>query len=362
MNYFIPNWFFHLFVGCDPNLISRCSSSERIKFIFTGILVLVVTTLTGVSSLYIVWDIFISANFVHDYIWYLEVFLGYFLAICWTLIIFNLFRVLITTVARSDEVGFYGFGRLFSISLQICISLVLALAMGIPLLLFLLHSQLDIQNKSEVNLRPAQISMTVDYMSKHPKISTMDSYYEKLQQLKTDEFNLKIRSSLYKNNKKMFEEINFDLDLNQALQKDIYKDIYDLRTEIEKDFLLLKESELSMQLIKRAGFLWSHNIPISVFFLLFIFLLYSSFIFAKILCPLGLYDYLVKYEGRNTLLLNGIQEVHLPVSIDGRMVTSFQYHSSDLLLARNVEMLSEQLDSASQQLKSNFDLAKSSNL
>ena len=35
---------------------------------------------------------------------------------------------------------------------------------------------------------------------------------------------------------KMFDEINFDLDLNQALQKDIYKDIYDLRTEIEKDF------------------------------------------------------------------------------------------------------------------------------
>ena len=362
MNYLIPNWLFHLFVGCDPNLISRCSSSEKIKFIFTGALVLVVTSLTAVSSIYVVWDIFIAAKFIHDYVWNLEVFLGFFLAICWTLIIFNLFRFLITTVARSDEVGLVGISRIFSIGVQICISLVLALAMGIPLLLFLLNTQLDIQNKSEINHLPSQISMTVDYLGKHSKITTMDDYYEKLQQLKIVEINLKMRANLYKNNKKMLDEIKSELVENQRLQEDRLKDIYDLRTEIENDFLTSKKSELSMQLIKRARFLWSHNTPIAVFFLLFIFLLYSSFIFAKMLSPRGLYDYLVKYEDRNTLLLNGIEEVQLPVSIDGQMVTSYRYHSSDLLFTKNIKKLSEQLDIASQQLKSSFDSAKRSSL
>lgn len=362
MNYLIPNWLFHLFVGCDPNLISRCSSSEKIKYIFTGALILVVTSLTAVSSIYVVWDIFIAANFVHDYVWYLEVFLGFFLAICWTLIIFNLFRFLITTVARSDEVGFVGISRIFSICVQICISLVLALAMGIPLLLFLLNTQLDIQNKSEINHHPSQISMTVDYLGKHTKITTMDDFYEKLQQLKIVEMNLKIRANLYKNNKKMLDEIKSELIENQKLQEDRLKDIYDLRSEIEKDFLISKESELSMQLIKRARFLWSHNTPIAVFFILFIFLLYSSFIFAKMLSPRGLYDYLVKYEDRNTLLLNGIEEFQLPVSIDGQIVTSHRYHSSDILLTKNIKRLSDQLDIASQQLRSSFATAKKSGL
>ena len=80
------------------------------------------------------------------------------------------------------------------------------------------------------------------------------------------------------------------------------------------------------------------------------------------LSPLGLYDYLVKYEDRNTLLLNGIEKVQLPVSIDGRIVTSYIYHSSDLLLTKNINKLSEQLDFSSQHLKSNFDSAKSSGL
>ena len=80
------------------------------------------------------------------------------------------------------------------------------------------------------------------------------------------------------------------------------------------------------------------------------------------LSPRGLYDYLVKYEDRNTLLLNGIEEVQLPVSIDGQMVTSYRYHSSDLLFTKNIKKLSEQLDIASKQLKSSFDSAKRSGL
>jgi Fe2+ transport system protein B len=231
--------------------------------------------------------------------------------------------------------------------------------MGIPLLLFLLNTQLDIQNKSAITHLPSQISMTVDYLGKHSKITTMDDYYEKLQQLKIVEINLKMRTNLYKNNKKMLDEIKSELVENQRLQEDKLKAIYDLRAEIEKDFLTSKESELSMQLIKRARFLWSHNTPIAVFFLLFIFLLYSSFIFAKMLSPRGLYDHLVKYEDRNTLLLNGIEEIQLPVSIDGQMVTSYRYHSSDLQLMKSINKLSEQLDIASRKLKSNYDSAKS---
>jgi nucleoside-diphosphate-sugar epimerase len=60
--------------------------------------------------------------------------------------------------------------------------------------------------------------------------------------------------------------------------------------------------------------------------------------------------------------ISEFKKVQLPVSIDGRMVALYLYHSSDLLLTKNINKLSEQLDIYSQHLKSNFDSAKSSGL
>jgi hypothetical protein len=351
MRNILPLWMYRWFIGCEPYLLFRCGSAEYYKFIFTGILILIITLITGVSSFYVAWDTFVTASVDHDYIWYLEVLLAIGLAVCWTLVIFNLFRFLVAIVASSDAVGWSGIGRIFPFCVQVCVALVLSIAMGFPLSILLLNKQLDTENQMENYLRVDQISMTVKYMDTHPNISSAEAYYEKLQGLKLEEVVLRARANAYKTDNKKFIEVKAALIENQRMQEDQYKDITDIRSKIELDFLKARESELSMHIIKRARFLWVHNAPITVFILLFIFLIYSSLILAKALSAHGLYEYLVKYEARYYMLKNGIEEIHSQVPINEEMLITYRFHFPEILLAKKLEAISNKVELAGRKLR-----------
>lgn len=358
MRNILPLWMYRWFIGCEPYLLFRCGTAEFNKFISTGTLVLIITLVTGISSSYVAWDTFVPAAVEHHYMWYTEVLLAFGLASCWTLVIFNLFRFLVSVVTSLDDVGWPGVGGLFSFSVQICVALVLTVAMGFPLSVFLLNSQIDIENKIENSLRIDQVSMTVKFMETHPQMSNVEGHYEKLQQLKLAEVDLRSRANLLKNDKFIYIEIKAALIENQRLQEEQYGQIADLRSQIEQDFLKAKDSELSMHLIKRARFLWAHNAPITVFLLLLIFFIYSSLIVIKVLSPHGLYEYLVKYEARSCALNSGIEEIHLPVPIDGEMLLFHRFHAPDFLIKENIKHLSKQFGQAELQQKNKLMSAK----
>lgn len=351
MNYFFSNWILRWFVGCDLALLSRCSRSEQKKFFFISLLMFIITLLTGISSFYVAWDIFISTADLKGFSWYLEVILSCSLALFWTLIVFNLFRFLVVIIPKPDENNLIEIGGLFSIIAQIFVALVLTISMGFPLSLFLLKVQIDLQNNFDNFFLLNQVSMTVDYIDKHPQLSTLNSDYDKLQQLKIAEFDLRARAVLYKNNKTFITEIKTALIDNQRQQDAISIEIYDIRSKIESDFTKIKKTEVSMQLIKRARVLWLNNSPITFFILLFLFLIYSSLIFAKALSPRGIYDYLIRYEGRRSILTYGIEEVQLPVPINGKMLTSYRFNAPEFLLKNNVNQLLTKLNLASQKKK-----------
>ena len=358
MRNILPLWMYRWFIGCEPYLLFRCGRAEYNKFISTGMLVLIITLVTGVSSSYVAWDIFVPAAVEHDYMWYSEVLLAFGLASCWTLVIFNLFRFLVSVVTGSDDVGWPGVQGLFSFGVQICVALVLTVAMGFPLSIFLLNSQIDTENQIENNLGIDKVSMTVKFMETHPQMSNLEGHYEKLQKLKLAEVDLRSRAILLKNDKFTSTEIKAALIENQRLQEEQYGQTADIRSQIEQDFLKAKDSELSMHLIKRARFLWAHNAPITVFLLLFIFFIYSSLIVTKVLSPHGLYEYLVKYEARSCALHSGIEEIHLPVPIDGEMVLSHRFHTPDFLIKENIKHLSKQFGQAELQQKNKLVSSK----
>ena len=350
MNASLIQWILHWLMGCELQLLSRCSESERHKFIYAGILVLVVTFLTGISSIYIAIDVLVPALAQHDVTWYLDILFATCIALCWTAIIFNLFRFFIATVPSSGRVNFKDAGELSKLMLQLFFASVLSIGMGIPLTVFVLNSQIDLGHQHENNLKADKISMTFNFMEKHQLNSEINKQYEILQNLKLNEAELQQRSALYKSDVYKLEELKLELVSNQRRQEDEIGKISLLRQAVEADFKKMKEIDHTLSLNQRIVFIWKHNLPICVFSLTFIFLVYVSLLIAKAITTPGCYEHLVKYEGIYSALSKGIVQTHKPAVVDGEQIRFLRFFGPELLfeaerssLAKNTEALHAQL-------------------
>lgn len=343
-------WILHWLMGCELQLLNRCSDSERNKFIYSGIVVLVVTLLTGISSIYIAIDVMVPELVQHGGFWYMELFFAVCIGLCWTAIIFNLFRFFVTTVPSSGRIDFKNPGELSKLILQLFFASVLSIGIGIPLTVFFLNSQIDLVHQQENNLKAEKISMTFNFMEKHQLNSEVNNQYEKLQKLKLKESELQQRSALYKNDVEKFEVVRSELVLNQRQQDEEIGKISSLRQTVEADFIKMKDLDDSLSLNQRAIFIWRHNLPICVFSLTFIFLVYVSLLIAKAITSPGCYELLVKYEGIRSNVSKGIVQTHKPTVVDGEHIRFLRYFGPELLfeaertsLAKNTAFLHDQL-------------------
>lgn len=343
-------WILHWLMGCELQILNRCSDSERQKFIYSGIVVLVVTLLTGISSIYIAIDVLVPELVQHDGFWYLDLLFAVSIGLCWTAIIFNLFRFFVTTVPSSGRIHYKDPGDLSKIVLQLFFASVLSMGMGIPLTVFFLNSQIDLGHQQENNLKAEKISMTFNFMEKHQLNSKINNQYENLQKLNLKESELQQRSALYKNDVEKFEVLRSELVFNQRQQDEEIGKISTLRQTVEADFKKMKDRDDSLSLNQRVIFIWKHNLPICVFSLSFIFLVYVSLLIAKAITSPGCYELLVKYEGIRSILSKGIVQTHKPAVVDGEKIRFLRYFGPELLfeaertsLVKNTTFLHDQL-------------------
>ena len=351
MNASFIQWILHWLMGCELQLLSRCSESERHKFLYAGILVLVVTFLTGISSIYIAIDVLVPALVQHDVIWYLEIFFATCIALCWTAIIFNLFRFFAVTVPSSGRINFKDTGELSKLILQLFFASVLSIGMGIPLTVFVLNSQIDLGHQHEINLKADKISMTFDFMEKPQLNSELNNQYEILQNLKLKEAELQQRSALYKSDTEKLNQFKLELVSNQRQQDDEIGKIIALRQTVEADFKKMKELENSLSLNQRIMFIWKHNLPICVFSLTFLFLVYVSLLISKAITTPGCYEYFVKYEGISCALTKGIVQIHKPAVVDGEQIRFLRFFGPELLFEAERSSLEIKTEALHAQLK-----------
>jgi len=312
--------------------------------------VLVVTLLTGISSIYIAIDVMVHELVLHDVAWYLEIIFAVCIGLCWTAIIFNLFRFFVATVPSSGQIRFKDLGELSKLILELSFASVLSMGMGIPLIIFVLNSQIELAHQQENNLKSERMSMIFNFMEKHQLNSEIDNQYEKLQNLKLKEAELLQRSALYKNDVEKFEILRSELVLNQRQQDEEVGKISTLRQTVEADFKKMKDLRYSLSLNQRVMFIWKHNLPICVFSITFIFLVYASLLIAKGITSPACYELLVKYEGIKSVLSKGIVETHKPAVVSGEEIRFIRYFGPELLfeaerasLAKNTTALHDQL-------------------
>ncbi len=311
------------FASIDRRLLIKCDDAEKNKFVFTGLLVFIITLLTAISSFYALTDYLLPEGPVHDALWYFYLLLSVFLACCWSAIVFNLFRFFVTSVPTTDQTGWSGLGDFASLMVQMFFCLVLAVVLGFPIAILMLDSQITLQGKELQRSELKELSMTVEFIDKHRRASELQSSYHKLEKLKLDEKALQVQLGAFTDGAEISADAQEAIRANQTRQEAELKNIQGIRQQIDADFRALLEKNHSLHLVGKSRFIWQHNLPVTLFIILFIFIVYASLIFSKFLLARGKYEHLTKFEQRTKAIENGIVEVRGPLYIGKELV---QFH------------------------------------
>ena len=275
----------------------------------------------------------------HDLKWYLYLALCIFLGIVWTAIVFNLFRFFVATVATNEDTGWSRGGDIAAMAVQIFFCAVLAVSLGLPLAVMMLKTQIDFEGKTIQRSKINEISMVVNFLDKHPRHEDLDSEYQTLSTLQIKEKDQKSRLLIYKDNPDKLDEIKRELEKNSDNQASARTKIADIRKIIENDFVAESDNRRSINLIAKARFIWEHNFPITIFTMIFIFLVYTSLIIAKFLLPKGRYEYLVSYENRIAACDYGIVDEGNPVVLNRDLVRFQHFYMADILLQEEIKQI-----------------------
>jgi hypothetical protein len=329
------------FTATDGKLLSQCHDSEKNKFIFTGALVLIVTLMTWMSSFYALADSLMPEGDRYTASWFFYGIFCLFLSLCWAAIVFNLFRFFVSCVATTDRVGFSGVRDFAALSTQLFFCLVIAVVLGFPIAIMMLDSQIRYEGRELQRSQLSEISMTVGYMEKHRRHPDLESEYQRLQRLKLEEKSLQVQARLYKNDTDQATSAMVELRANQRQQEDRLAKIQEIRGQMDEEFKGARENDRALHIIKKSRFIWQNNFPITIFMILFIFIVYASLIFSKFLLAKGSYDHLVSYRERYKMYRQGIVEVHSPVKIRGNLVRFHQFYLPEAIQAAEVKNFSE---------------------
>lgn len=313
------------FTATDGKLLSQCHDSEKKKFIFTGALVLIITLMTWISSFYALADSLMPEDELYTAPWFFYGLFCLFLSFCWAAIVFNLFQFFVSCVATTDKIGFSGVRDVASLSTQLFFCLVIAVVLGFPIAIMMLDSQIRYESKELQRSQLSEISMTVGYMDNHRRSLDLESEYHRLERLKLEEKNLQVQVRLYKNDAEQSTSATAELRMNQRQQEERLGKIREIRVQMDNEFRGAQENDRALHIIRKSRFIWENNFPITIFMILFIFIIYASLIFSKFLLAKGSYDYLVSYRERDVMYAQGIVEVHSPVIIEGNLIRFHQF-------------------------------------
>jgi hypothetical protein len=329
------------FTATDGKLLSQCHDSEKKKFIFTGALVLIITLMTWMSSFYALADSLMPDGERYTAVWFFYGLFCLFLSLCWAAIVFNLFRFFVSCVATTDKIGFSGIRDFAALATQLFFCLVIAVVLGFPIAIMVLDSQIRYEGRELQRSQLSEISMTVGYMDKHRRHPDLESEYRRLESLKLEEKGLQVQMNLYKNDADRAVEGLTELRTNQRQQEERLAKIREIRGQMDEEFKGARESDRTLHIIKKSRFIWQNNFPITIFMILFIFIVYASLIFSKFLLAKGSYDHLVSYRERYKMYRYGIVEVHSPVKIRGNLVRFHQFHLPEAIQAAELKGFSE---------------------
>jgi hypothetical protein len=318
-------------LAIDHQLIDKCDETELKKFRFSSFLVLVITLISAISSFYAFTDYLMPENPEHNLSWYLYGTLCIFLALCWSAIVFNLFCFFVVSVPTTDQTDWLSASNISALSVQLFFCMVLALVLAFPIAILILNPQIENERISLQHTSLRDVSMTVSFIDKHEANANLLKAYEQLEKLKLDEKALQVRLNSVQRDENLFNEAQANLKDNQQNQEAKLLGIKAIRKKIDEDFKKSLNQNRSLHLVGKARFIWQHDLPITIFIVLFIFIIYSSLIFSKFLNSRGAYEFFIQYENRKNWMRFGIIESRSPLYVDGELVRFYHFGAPDAI-------------------------------
>jgi hypothetical protein len=135
--------FVYASAGVDTQLIYDCPLHERRRNLYIGLLVLLVSSLSFISVVYTVYSIFDASIIDRKYSDFLNLTISLIIGFIWFLVVFNIYRACLTISGIGDGTSRITKAEVLNALPQFFMAFVLALSLGAPLNILLLHREVN---------------------------------------------------------------------------------------------------------------------------------------------------------------------------------------------------------------------------
>lgn len=284
--------------GVDTQLVYDCPLHERRRNLFIGLLVLLVSFLSFISVIYTVYSILDASGIDHNYSYYLNIGTASLMGFVWFLVVFNIYRACLTISGIGDGTSKITWGEFKNAIPQMFMAIVLALSLGAPLNILLLHREVNhVVTSSDIDRlmqnEDSQIKSKIGELIE----SHMSEFPDSPQMLSES---------------KVFKELNDN-----------------------QDELLEQSSQSFMGLLEK---IFKQHPLLSILIFIVSIHLYLIPIILRMVWVKGVYEYKVEFQNNISLESNGIYQDYYKVNFQGthkenrfiqaeRVMRSRKFHS-----------------------------------
>lgn len=263
--------------GVDTQLIHDCPMLEKRRNLYIGLLVLMVSFLSFISVVYTVYNILDASVIDGKYSIFLNLIISIIIGFIWFLVVFNIYRACLTISGIGDGTAKITKGEVVNALPQIFMAVVLALSLGAPLNILLLHREVS----------HVVTSSDIDRLMLNEESKIKSHVRELIEYHMDDESNSKQNIT----ESKVFQELN-----------------------VNQDELLEQSAQSFMRLLEKI-FNQHQVLTISIFIVSV--LLYVVPIFLRMLWVKGVYEFKVEFQNIITLESNGVYLDYYKVNFQG---------------------------------------------
>ena len=304
--------FFYFFCGVDVYLIGDCSEDEQNRYLALGVTVFLLSCLAIIFSSYALTTILVSVAKGALPQRVLEYTFAFALSLCWTFIVMNFYRLIISATGIGDGTSKITFAEFFTFIPKLVITVAMALVICVPMTIWIL--------KSEIEHLPSQIQRTqINEFNKQVEAENsdklLDFYIKQAEVRKQIELN-KLQKNTLENN--LID--NKTADTKASLEKFAVSD-RQMNEELTSIDIAIKNIRMNVSrveesnstalinsttLIADLGRVLDRHKPLFIFTTFFMMLIHMLPLFVRTIWVKGSYEFIVLFQEDIVLKKYGI--------------------------------------------------------
>ncbi len=326
--------FFCEFGGTDAQILRNCPQLEISKYKYQGLLVFMLVLIANVTSIYSL--MLIHTSSVESPLSTLnisDVFTAIFMGFCWTFIVHNSYRLILSSTGYGDGTSTIQTKELLASIPKLLLATAIGLCSGAAVTVVALHTEMN----QGLSAQQSNLLKTLNGNVDQNNALTLDIIYQKQADATDNIRNLQTKQTLYIKNKTHNKEeqlvladqidaLNKETEQHIAERKNIYKEMNTLKAENEAkiinsiDFLTTVDKAMERHLLA----------TLSIFS--FTLLIYLAPILIRMIWSKSAYEYLVDFQNYKLLSKYGIAPKAHEIKIGNEIICVDRFTIAEQLL------------------------------